>query len=319
MEELSSVDFDREIVDAQPVDCFMLVKKPENGSRWNETNRKIIKALEDGAHNIFVLAERVGRDPNLLALKDLEQAQIIGRISFTPTDLLHVLGSFTDYNVEAAIEGARVQARRLRLEPAKFVQRVSEEIQAVISLSILQSLVYRAGLNVNLSSEASATFLLDSFLNGGCNYGFKSEIYLDYPIVALGAPVSAYLPVVGAALHTNLLIPTHAEVANAIGAAAGQVVESVRVLIKPGVAGGYIVHAPWKREAFLYLEEAENYALDKAKEIVIENASHAGVVDPEVVVEKKEVVSHTSRGDGDVLIEVRIEVTAFGRPSWEKY
>lgn len=313
--ELSTVDFEREIVDAQPVDCFMLVKKPEDGSRWNSTERMIINALKDGAHNILVLADRVGRDPNLLALKDLEQAQIIGRVSFTPTDLLHVLGSFTDYNVEAAIEGAKIQAHRLRLDPAKFVQRVFEEIQAALNLSILQSLVYRGGLNVNLSSEASAAFLLDSLLNGGCNYGFKSEIYLDYPIVALGAPVSAYLPCVGTSLHTNLLIPTHAEVANAVGAAAGQVVESIRVLIKPCVAGGYLVHAPWKREAFMYLEEAENHGLDKAKEMAIENVSRAGVVDPEVVVEKKKSVSHTSGADGDVLIEVRIKVTAFGRPS----
>jgi len=319
VKELSRVDFEREITDAQPVDCFMLVKKPEDGNRWNDTDRKIINALEDGAHNIFVLAERVGRDPNLLNLKDLEQAQIIGRISFTPTDLLHVHGSFTDYNVEAAIEGARIQARRLRLEPVKFVQRVFDEIQAVISLSILQSLAYRGGLNLNLSSEASVTFLLDSLLNGGRNYGFKSEIIIDYPIVALGAPVSAFLPVVGTSLHTNLLIPTNAEVANAVGAAAGQVVESISVLIKPGGAGGYVVHAPWIREAFLYLEEAENYALDRAKEIAIENASRAGVADPEVMVEKKELISHTSKGDDDMLIEVRIEVTAFGRPSWKEY
>ena len=44
------------------------------------------------------------------------------------------------------------------------------------------------------------------------------------------------------------------------------------------------MHAPWKREAFLYLEEAEKYALDKAKEMAIENAGRAGVADPEVVV-----------------------------------
>src|SRR5680860_104903 len=319
VEELLRVDFEREIADAQPVDCFMLVKKPEDGSRWNDSAREIIKALEDGAHNIFVLADRVGRDPNLLNLKDLEQAQIIGRISFTPTDLLHVQGSFTDYNVKAAIEGARIQARRLNLEPVKFLERVFEKIQAVISLSILQSLAYRGGSNANLSSDTSAAFLLDSLLKGGRNYGFKSEIVLDYPIVALGAPVSAYLPVVGASLHTKLLIPTHAEVANAVGAAAGQVMESIRVLIKPSGAGGYVVHAPWKREAFMYLDEAENYALDKAKEMAIENASCAGVVAPEVVVETKELVSHSAGADGDVLIEVRIEVTAFGRPSWKEY
>ena len=313
VKELSEVDPEQEIIDAQPVDCFMLVKKTENKGRWNDAERNIINALEDGAHNIFVLAERVGQDPNLLALKDLEQAQIIGRISFTPTDLVHALGDFTKYNVKAALEGARVHAHRLRLEPDKFAHRVLDEIQAIISMSILQSLVYREGLNVNLRKEAGAKFILNTLLNGGCNYGFKSEIFLNYPIVALGAPVSAYLPVVGCALHTNLLIPTHAEVANAVGAASGQVAESVHVLIKPGLTGRYVVHAPWKRETFKYLVEAEKHAVDRAKEIAIESACHAGVVNPEVFVDKKEVVSHTSNAD-DVFIEMRIGVTAMGRP-----
>ncbi len=98
-------------------------------------------------------------------------------------------------------------------------------------------------------------------------------------------------------MHTQVLIPTHAEVANAVGAAVGQVAEIVHLLIKPGVAGGYVVHAPWKREAFISLEEAEKYALDKAKEVVLERARRAEVVNPEVLVEKEEVVHKGSITD----------------------
>lgn len=318
IEELKRVDPDREIIDTQPVDCFMLVKKPVNGERWNETEWRIINALEDSAHNIFALAEKVGRDPNLLPIKGLEQDQVIGRISFTPTDLLHVLGTFTEYNIKGAQEGARILAHSLRLELDQFMTKVLSEIQTALCMIILQSFVYREGLRFNLTAETSATFLLSSLLNGNHKCGFKSEITLDYPIVALGAPVSAYLPAVGSTLHTPVLIPTHAEVANAVGAASGQVAESIRLLIKPGVAGGYVVHAPWKREAFLYLEEAERYALDKAKEVAFERAQRSGVVNPEVLVEKEEVVSHTSGTEDDVFLETRIEVTAIGHPSWEE-
>ncbi|KJR49206.1 N-methylhydantoinase (ATP-hydrolyzing) [Desulfosporosinus sp. I2] len=186
VEELSKVNPNREIVDAQPVDCFMLVKKSEDGCRWNDTERKIINVLEDSAHNIFVLAEKVGRDPNFLPIKALEQAQVIGRISFTPTDLLHVLGTFSDYNMMAAQQGARIQACRLRMELGKFASKVLSEIQTSLCMNILQSFVHIEGLEINLNADTGAKFILTSLLNGNQNQGFKSEITLDYPIVALG-------------------------------------------------------------------------------------------------------------------------------------
>lgn len=318
IEELKIVDPDREIINSQPLDCFMLVKKPVKGDRWNNTEWKIINTLEESAHNIFALAEKVGRDPNLLSLTDLEQAQVIGRISFTPTDLLHILGTFTDYNVTAAQEGARILAHRLRLGLDKFADRVLREINAALCMTILQSFAYRDGLRTKLSTETGVAFLLSSLLNENHKRGLKCEITLDYPIVALGAPVSGYLPTVGEALHTSVIIPTHAEVANAVGAASGQVAEIIRILIKPGVAGGYVIHAPWKREAFLYREEAESNALVMAKEVALERARRAGVVHPELLVEKEEVFSHTAGGDDVVYLETRIEVTAMGHPIWRR-
>src|SRR5680860_78951 len=314
--ELKRVDPERQIIDTQPVDCFMLVKKPINKDRWSDTEWKIIDALEDSAHNVFSLADKVGLDPNLLPLKGLEQAQVIGRISFTPTDLLHVLDTFTEYNVPAAQEGARILAHRLRLETDIFAAKVLKEISTALCMTILQSFPNREGLSINLSKEAGAAFFLSSLFNEDHKRGFKSEITLDYPIVALGAPVSGYLPAVGDALHTAVLIPTHSAVANAVGAASGQVADIIRILLKPGVAGGYVVHAPWKREAFIYLEEAESYALSTAKEVALERAKWAGVANPELLIEKEEVLSHTAGGDDVVFLETRIEVTAMGHPNW---
>ncbi len=93
-----------------------------------------------------------------MSLKGLEQAQIIGRVSFTPTDLLHVIGTFTDYNISAAQEGARIQARRLRVEPDKVATKVLNEIRATFSMNILQSYVYRVGLKINLGTELLSHF-----------------------------------------------------------------------------------------------------------------------------------------------------------------
>ncbi len=316
-EELANVDPNREIIDGQPVDCWMLVKRPEERSGWSDSEWRVVQALADGAHNVFTLAERAGRDPNLLPLKGLEQAQVVGRISFTPTDVLHALGRFTAWDVRTALEGARLQARRMRRELDDFLAMALQEIEGALKRTILQSLVYREGLSVDLAVDAGAGVFLKRFMSGKASGGFGVKLSLDYPIVAIGAPVPAYLPAVGEAFHTEILIPTHAEVANAVGAAAGQVVETVRVLIKPGAEGGFVVHAPWEREAFLHLEEAQEYALEKARVAVLANAHRAGAADPEVLVEKKDMVSHTAGGDDEIFLETFLQVTAMGRPRWE--
>ncbi|AET68274.1 N-methylhydantoinase A/acetone carboxylase, beta subunit [Desulfosporosinus orientis DSM 765] len=318
VDELKKVEPNAQLIDSQPADCFMLVKQPMDKDQWNETEWKIIHALQECAHNIFTLADILGKDPNLLPLKGLEQAQVIGRISFTPTDLLHVRNTFTAYNVEAAQAGARILAHRLKIEMDEFPEKVLNEIEAGLCMTVLQSFAYRDGLKGDLNSEASVEFLLGNLLHRTHQLGFKTHITLDYPIVALGAPVTGYLPAVGDSLNTAVLIPTHAEVANAVGAAAGQVAELVRILIKPGVAGGYSVHAPWKREVYLYLEDAEKNALEKAKEVALERARLAGVPNPELFIEKEEVTSHTAGGDDVVFLETRIEVTAIGHPTWEE-
>ncbi|KLU62720.1 acetophenone carboxylase gamma subunit [Peptococcaceae bacterium CEB3] len=319
VEELTRSDPDRSIIDAQPSDCWMLLKKPAGKDRWSHSEWQVAEALEDGAHNIFTLAERLGRDPNLLPLKGLEQAQVLGKISFTPTDLLHVRGIFTDYNVTAAMEGARILARRLRLDVNRFAEMALQEVEAGLCLNILQSFADRAGLQAKLGSEPGAAFVLSSLLARADSQGFNTEIHLGYPIVALGAPVSAYLPPIGRILHTQVLIPPHAEVANAVGAASGQVVETVRALVKPNSGGGFVVHAPWGREAFLNLSEAESYALETARAVALESAGRAGAVSPVVMVEKQEVVSHTAGASDDVVfLETRIVAAAVGHPHWEE-
>lgn len=70
---------------------------------------------------------------------------------------------------------------------------------------------------------------------------------LDFnlPLIAIGAPVQAYLPEVAKKLGLKLNIPPNAEIANAIGAASGNVVELVQVLIQPDGDERFYVHAPW--------------------------------------------------------------------------
>ncbi|KLU60703.1 acetophenone carboxylase gamma subunit [Peptococcaceae bacterium CEB3] len=314
--ELAGLSEKSEVRGYQPVDCWTLVKRPLPAHDWSGPEWQVIRALEDGAHNIFELANRVGQYPSLLPMARLEQAQVVGRISLTPTDLLHAAGRFTQWNVEAATATVCLQAKRMNLTNEDFLHLALAEVENALSRTILQSIISKQGYNIDLAEDPGAGVFLGRFLRQKAPNGLGVELYLDYPIVAIGAPVPAYLPLVGKRFHTEVLIPEHAEVANAVGAAVGQVVETVRVLVKPGAEGGFVVHAPWEWAAFSHLEEAERYAVERAREVAQRNAARAGAAESRLMVEKETKVAHSSVSNDDLFVETQIEVTAVGPPIW---
>ncbi len=70
------------------------------------------------------------------------------------------------------------------------------------------------------------------------------------PIVGIGAPVAAWLPAVAEKFHTDLLLPPHYDVANAVGAAAGKVMTVYRILVQNHESEGISVYAPWGRKHY---------------------------------------------------------------------
>lgn len=109
-------------------------------------------------------------------------------------------------------------------------------------------------------------------------------------------------------LNTEVIIPEHSEVANAVGAAVGKVSERVTVIIKPG----FKVHAPWGCETFMEIEDARKSALSKGKENAIENAQKAGILNPEITVNHD--VSSCETSFGKVFLGEFFEIIASGYP-----
>ena len=60
------------------------------------------------------------------------------------------------------------------------------------------------------------------------------QISPTMPVLGIGAPVRVWLPLMADKLRARLGIPEHTEVANAVGAAGGRIMEVVRILITPG-------------------------------------------------------------------------------------
>jgi N-methylhydantoinase A/oxoprolinase/acetone carboxylase beta subunit len=132
--------------------------------------------------------------------------------------------------------------------------------------------------------------------------------------VAIGAPVGVYLPRTAAQLDAELIVPPHAAVANAVGAVAGGVVQSQRVLVRPGGAAYQVLSPDGVRPA-TSVEEGVNWAEAEMPERLRALCLQAGAEQVEVRVARQDHnVPVGSGGDGEVFVETELVFTAVGRP-----
>ena len=117
-------------------------------------------------------------------------------------------------------------------------------------------------------------------------------------------------------LKARLFIPEHAEVRNALGAVVGGVVQRVRVLIQPLLAGSvYRAHLPSEVRVFQQLEDAVECAQDEAGKKVEELVRRAGATEAKVQVKREDQILRDRRGLADeIYLGTEVIATAVGRP-----
>ena len=194
------------------------------------------------------LFDRVARGPRALVelvasqrygmlllrqVHQLERERVVVRSAFTPTDALHALGRFERWNSSASRLGAQLLAAKAHMTTEAFCERiaaaVSEQVATELVTKVLSDEVSRPDWRV----EPAASALLARALGSEPNSDLECQFALRQPVVAVGAPVAAYLPRTSELLRTELVVPANADVANAVGAVAGGVVQQRRVLIRP--------------------------------------------------------------------------------------
>ncbi|WP_028306663.1 hydantoinase/oxoprolinase family protein [Desulfitibacter alkalitolerans] len=317
-QELSMVLNDRrELLYNQKTDCFIFLRDPDKNVKLNAAENQLLDILKRGPHSLHYLSRLMEKDPNFLPVHNLENMGIIARISLTPTDILHVLGHFNQWDTEAARLGVEILANQINSDVDEMAQDFMKAIIKKLAMTILQTLVKTEGYKP-LDDTKGSNIFLDKILGQGKNV-FTCQVAIPIPVVAIGAPVNSYLPEVSKMLNCPLIIPDNAEVANAVGAATGKVIETIRCLIKPGGEGGYIVHLPWERKGFIDLDDACSYGMEEALKHAEINAKKAGAGEIEIFSERKDVYGKIAANWADeVYVETRMVVTAIGRPNWEE-
>lgn len=297
--------------DASPLDILIL-----DGSASNELSRlekDLVNLLKDEPVPAVVAAERLGlASHRLLPVGRLESIGVIRRAGLTPTDILHATGAFTRWNVEAA----EAMLDAFAVLYGKSRDSVISEALESITLRLFEEIVRR---EISYETKgrmkdipADWQLLINKAFRNNGNSGLEVKFRLRRPVIAIGAPAGVLAPAVSSHLHCRVLIPEHADVANAVGAIASQIRVRVEVLIRSNGEWGYTLHGEEERAEFPDLESATAAACRIARQRALERALEAGAREPAVVVTHQDGVGEASDG-AQVFLERRVSAVATGQ------
>ena len=131
-------------------------------------------------------------------------------------------------------------------------------------------------------------------------------------MIGLGASAGCYYGAVGARLDCPMIVPTHADVANAVGAVVGQVSMRAEGVVTSPAPGEFIAHLAGGPRRFSDAAKAIDTLTESLRAEAGDRARRAGVEAVHVTVETDEIAAEI---EGQrILIEARISATAKGRP-----
>jgi N-methylhydantoinase A/oxoprolinase/acetone carboxylase beta subunit len=283
-----------------------------------DDERLILDRLARGPVSLAIVVREARYGAIVLRrVEQLVAERLVLRAGFTPTDALHALDRLDLWDVEAARLGAQLLAAQSRRPVDDLCRAVVEGVSNRAATALVSKVLSDEEHLPNWDQEPTAALLLERALNGGHGGNLAFSMTLRQPVVAIGAPVQAYMPRVAERLGTRLVIPQHAQVANAVGAVAGGVVQRQRVLVTP-LEGGEVVrlHLPHGVQDFHDVEEAVAYAREQMVPWMEGVARQAGAVQVEVQMTRHDREVRVKAGWGDqIYLGTELIFTAVGRPS----
>lgn len=249
------------------------------------------------------------------ALTRLVTNGLVMMSALTPSDAAHVLGIHDVWDSEAARLAAELASRRRGGKG-----EVLFETPEAVAHAIIKKLVRRSAealIDVALDEDGykldrpSLHPLIIASLDKKRGV---SAIRFDFnlPIIGVGASAPTYYPMIGELLESAVVMPEHADVANALGAVVGHVkITGESVILSPG-SGRFRVHGPAAQHDFQALEAAAEAAIAGLRADILIRAEAAGADNAEIVIDRKDVSAFT---DGqEIFVESRITAVATGRP-----
>ncbi|MCH2165402.1 MAG: hydantoinase/oxoprolinase family protein, partial [Marinovum sp.] len=251
------------------------------------------------------------------ALDRLRARGIVQIGGVTPTDASHVLGYSSAFDTEAARLGLTLMARRragdgmpLADTPEGMARLIEAELHRRTGVALIEAALSEEPLDESAPQDLAEHILMTCAFAQHSGL-LKLSAVVSVPVVGLGASASTYYPEVGRHLGTEMLLPEHGGVANAIGAVVGRITMRRSGTVTSPSEGLYRAHMPGGPSDFSTSEAAIN-AMSEALSSEAEAAALvAGAAEVDVTValdvRKAQIESR------EVFVEAELRVEASGR------
>ncbi|MCL2862707.1 MAG: hydantoinase/oxoprolinase family protein [Methanimicrococcus sp.] len=233
----------------------------------------------------------------------LVNKRLIQLIGFTPTDVLHVTGEFTEWDEKAAQTGARKLAEVFNMTKEDFCRLIKRKFAKTMAIETVYFLN-------NALSRDELNLFTDRFGKEA-----RMRYKIDIPIVLIGAPVRCFVKELEELLDAEIIAPEHYAVGNAVGCLAGKLAKRAEIRVdvesKEEENGSwtlrYIVYVKDGQRAFSSKEDAVKNAENHAKKDIYEYMKENGIdeSDVEIRVKVKEMIYNPMKPP--VQIDVTVE------------
>lgn len=174
------------------------------------------------------------------SLGGLVERGIVQVAGFTPSDAAHVLGLQDNWDQETANAAAEVMAWYTGETAEAFCQRVWSEMVRRSAGCVLD-----VAFDGRLGADALGNPLVDAAASGtGSIESVGIALTMQTPIVGVGGPAGVYYDAVAERCGAELVLPGQFAVANAVGAAAGEVVVRTKAEVHSDGPGLFRVVTP---------------------------------------------------------------------------
>jgi N-methylhydantoinase A/oxoprolinase/acetone carboxylase beta subunit len=298
----------RKATDASALD--VLIAGADGNLDLTAPEAALMALVAEGPIPAVEAAARLGVPTHrLLPLARLEQTGMVKRGALTPTDLLHVTGEFVRWDAEASRLALALWAEMYGMPVAEVAAAMRKAITRRMFEQVVRREVSHDDRRLH-ELPADWRFLLDRAFEPA-ERGLRVRLSLDRPLIAIGAPAGLLAGPVRERLDAEVIVPEHADVANAIGAIATEVTMTDEVLIQPGFGANYVLHGVDERMVFADLQSATDVARSIARERARARAIAAGARSPAVTLAERDSSGATAHG-GSIFLERRIVATATG-------
>ncbi len=248
----------------QPTKFFVRTDYPAKG--LSEKEAQLLKYINYEPVSINDLSDTSNVPPSNKVLDSLLQKRLIQAIGFTPTDALHVLKVYNQWNYHAADLGAFYLSKFSQMGKFEFCSLVRKMLASNMGFGLM-SYIY--------------PHHPEEVIRDGVNGEYPAGYCVNVPTVLLGGPVKSYTDDFRSIIGGDIIVPEYAEVGNAIGALVGKGVKKVEMLIRAQspeeLDKNFFVFSPLGRHGVVTYSEAIEHAIDIGKDIVLDYVERCGV------------------------------------------